>query len=594
MAQQLQAAAARIQQLEGTVKNLEVRLREMETQIKEREAYIRELERQVKSGRAVPPASVAPPALDTSLPVSEQELEQTLKRLVAKIAMILQAEKCVILLHDPRTRELSAHRPAFGISDEQIHLLRVADNQGISGAVFQSGRPLIVEDLRQDHRTEPWMLEPIGARNSASVPLFVEKRDEENRLIDRVCIGVLHVFNKRYSAHFAQEDIHLLGVLARSASAVIASAKLFFEAAAERDQMQATLESLAAGLVMVGSNAKIMLMNASAKAMLQVAGRGEMGKPFEEVIQHDRVKELLRLAVLHGQEVAGEEITLVHRDADSGEDRESTYQVQTVLVRNTETKELIGAALVLNDITEIRNVERMKAAFISNISHELNTPLTTIKGFVSTLLQDRNEFYSAQERREFYQIIDSECNRLSRLIGNLLSLSRIESGSGIELDLKPVNVASLVARVVEAHRPHLTERHEIVTEIFPGLPPLLADEDKVDQILANITSNAIKFSPNGGKITIQVTPDDGFIRFDVTDEGIGIPKEHLPYIFDRFYRVDQRDSRETGGTGIGLYLVKHLVEAHGGSISVESETGKGTRFTVRLPLKPPHAGEAPN
>jgi signal transduction histidine kinase len=229
----------------------------------------------------------------------------------------------------------------------------------------------------------------------------------------------------------------------------------------------------------------------------------------------------------------------------------------------------------------------MKTAFVSTVSHELRTPLTSIKGFISTLLADEDgDYYDQETQREFYHIIDMECDRLTRLISDLLNVSRIESGHALDLNPKPVNLAQLIEKVVTVQRSY-TDKHEFVVDIGPGLPLIVADEDKVDQILTNLTNNAIKYSPRGGRIKISAAANGGAARVSISDEGMGIPKEHLPKVFDRFHRVDNRDTREVGGTGIGLYLVKHLVEAHGGRIWVESEVGKGSVFTFDLPKCPP-------
>jgi two-component system phosphate regulon sensor histidine kinase PhoR len=278
-----------------------------------------------------------------------------------------------------------------------------------------------------------------------------------------------------------------------------------------------------------------------------------------------------------------EEISL---PSPSDGDEEKIYQVQSAMVRG-EDQQPIGVVAIFNDITEIRSIERMKTAFVSTVSHELRTPLTSIKGFISTLLADEDgDYYDQETQREFYHIIDMECDRLTRLISDLLNVSRIESGHALDLNPKPVNLAQLIEKVVTVQRSY-TDKHEFVVDIGPGLPLIVADEDKVDQILTNLTNNAIKYSPRGGRIKISAAANGGAARVSISDEGMGIPKEHLPKVFDRFHRVDNRDTREVGGTGIGLYLVKHLVEAHGGRIWVESEVGKGSVFTFDLPKCPP-------
>ena len=266
-------------------------------------------------------------------------------------------------------------------------------------------------------------------------------------------------------------------------------------------------------------------------------------------------------------------------------EEERIYQVQTAMAKG-EDGNMIGVVAIFNDITEIRGIERMKTAFVSTVSHELRTPLTSIKGFISTLLQDVEGFYDKDTVHEFYTIIDQECDRLTRLISDLLNVSRIEAGRALDLNPTPVNVPDIIDKVVATQKSY-TSRHEFAVELDGELPIIVADSDKVDQILTNLVSNSIKYAPNGGMITISGKATDGVITMAVSDQGMGIPKEHLDKVFDRFHRIDNRDTRKVGGTGIGLYLVKHLVEAHGGKIWVESEVGKGSSFIFELPKCPP-------
>jgi two-component system phosphate regulon sensor histidine kinase PhoR len=310
-----------------------------------------------------------------------------------------------------------------------------------------------------------------------------------------------------------------------------------------------------------------------------------LGKLYYEVIDNPKVKDIISRSIEKNEEVA-EEISL---PASPASDEERIYQAQTALVKD-ESGEAIGAVAIFNDITEIRSVDRMKTAFVSTVSHELRTPLTSIKGFISTLLADAEGYYDHATQLEFYQIIDTECDRLTRLISDLLNVSRIEAGRALDLNPKPVQLPALVEKIATAQKSY-TDRHNIKVDLDEDLPVIVADEDKVDQILTNLTNNAIKYSPKGGEVTISGRRDGDGVAISISDQGMGIPKDHLPRIFDRFHRVDNRDTREVGGTGIGLYLVKHLVEAHGGKIWVESEIGKGSTFTFTLPSKPPMAEE---
>jgi two-component system phosphate regulon sensor histidine kinase PhoR len=244
----------------------------------------------------------------------------------------------------------------------------------------------------------------------------------------------------------------------------------------------------------------------------------------------------------------------------------------------------MGVVAIFNDITEIRNVERMKTAFVSTVSHELRTPLTSIKGFVSTLLQDTEGYYDAETRQEFYGIIDSECDRLQRLIEDLLNVSRIESGRSLQMHWTTFDPLPSVEKVMQAQR-SFTDKHQLVLNAPEQVPQILGDADKFDQMMTNLLSNAIKYAPNGGEVCITLQPEGDILRVSVADQGIGIPQDKLARVFEKFERVDDRDTRQAGGTGIGLYLVKHLVERHEGHIWVESEVGKGSTFIFEIPVR---------
>ncbi|MBI3921234.1 MAG: GAF domain-containing protein [Armatimonadetes bacterium] len=551
--------------------------RKLEDQIRQLNERIAELERtkdQMEAQLSEAKTMAEMPTAVTTAP----ELEHTLGRLVKKIAMILQAEKCVFMLHDTESGELVARKPALGLNDEQIHLLRVRATQGISGEVFRDSKPLIVDDAASDDRTVKENVVILGIRSLLTVPLVMEKRDEQERVVEKRTIGVLHVFNKRFGASFSEEDVRLLSILARQAAAVIANAQLYIEIAEKKQELEATLRSLLAGVLVVGINGRLSLVNAAAQEMLGINSSKSPGMPFREAVPNEKVCALIRTALSEQRDVA-EEIDVVSPT-------ERVLQAQTAMVRS-ENGESMGVVAIFNDITEIRNVDRMKTAFVSTVSHELRTPLTSIKGFISTLLSDTEGFFDDSARLEFYQIIDQECDRLTRLISDLLNVSRIESGRALEINWKPVDVPDIVTKVINAQKSY-TDRHEFPIQFPDGFPRIMADQDKFDQILTNLLSNAVKYSPRGGQVAVRGEVVEGeMIQVSIMDQGIGIPADKLTKVFERFERIDNRDTREAGGTGIGLYLVKHLVEAHGGSIWVESDLGKGSTFIFKLPIQPP-------
>lgn len=227
----------------------------------------------------------------------------------------------------------------------------------------------------------------------------------------------------------------------------------------------------------------------------------------------------------------------------------------------------------------IRKLEKAKSEFVSMVSHELRTPLTSIHGFSEIL---RTKDMEPEKKKEFYRIILNESERLSRLITNLLNLSKIEAG--IELNRERVDVKELVEEDVEFFQSQ-TDKHELKQLGSRELPQIYCDPDRVHQIIKNLLANAIKYSPEGGPVELTMSVEGKYVTIAITDHGIGIPPEELPHVFERFRRVERKEMAGITGTGLGLAIVKHLVELHGGQIRVESEPGEGSTFTVSLPIR---------
>ncbi|MCX7848001.1 MAG: ATP-binding protein [bacterium] len=238
--------------------------------------------------------------------------------------------------------------------------------------------------------------------------------------------------------------------------------------------------------------------------------------------------------------------------------------------------------VTLHDVTELKRVERMRRDFVSNVSHELRTPLTAIKGFVETLEEE-----AALRHNRYLEIIRRHTDRLIAIVEDLLTLSALEQRN--DLQREATDVRALVNSVVKMFEPQLREKHLTCTiEAEPDLPAVLVDPFRFNQVVVNLVDNAIKYTEQGG-ITIRLARVGENLRMSVQDTGIGIPPEHLPRIFERFYTVDKSRARRHGGTGLGLSIVKHIIGLHGGTVSVTSEVNEGTTFTVEVPIHPPGA-----
>ena len=239
----------------------------------------------------------------------------------------------------------------------------------------------------------------------------------------------------------------------------------------------------------------------------------------------------------------------------------------------------MGTLLVLNDVTRLRRLERVRKDFVANVSHEIKTPLTAIKGFVETL--QNGALKDSQEAEKFLHIIARHVDRLDAIVMDLLDLSRIEDQETMQLtslDLGQIAEAALLLCQPKATSKKIKLKVNIDQPVFSPV-----DDRMIEQALINLIENAVKYSPQNGEVRIVVNAGDNENTICVEDDGIGIPQKDQPRIFERFFRVDRARSRQMGGTGLGLAIVKHIVTLHGGRVTVESELGRGSRFTIHLP-----------
>jgi len=295
-----------------------------------------------------------------------------------------------------------------------------------------------------------------------------------------------------------------------------------------------------------------------------------VGRPIWEVIRHARIDEVIR-TVLAGGEATSLEIDLPRKHA-----------VVAVLASRLPGNPTSGVVLVFHNVTELRRLENIRREFVSNVSHELKTPLTAIQAYAETLLDGALD--EPEHRTKFVERIGEQAGRLHALIQDLLRLAQIESGDNV-FDVRAVEVSPVVRECIDEHLAVAESKSQrLVTQAPAADVNVMADEEGLHTILGNLIDNAVKYTQDGGTISVRWRIDDGMARIDVQDNGPGIPHEHQSRIFERFYRVDRARSRDVGGTGLGLSIVKHLVQEFDGSIGISSEPGSGTTFTVRLPL----------
>jgi two-component system phosphate regulon sensor histidine kinase PhoR len=353
----------------------------------------------------------------------------------------------------------------------------------------------------------------------------------------------------------------------------------FTQLGEDREQLRMILGGMVEGVVALDGEQRILFANERALQLLGVPNQAAAGRRLWEVVRQRALQDLVRQA-LADPKPCQQELTWTGPAAKS----------LTVHAARLPGSPPRGAVLVLHDTTELRRLERLRQDFVANVSHELKTPLSVIKACVETLLDGAVD--DPEHRGPFLQRIAEQGDRLHALILDLLSLARIESGAEM-LEFQAVPLGPAVAACLERHRARAAgknQRFEAVPE--PAAGPAgaetaaWADEEAVAQILDNLVDNAVKYTPPGGRIQVRWRAEDGHVRLEVEDSGIGIPEQDLPRIFERFYRVDKARSRELGGTGLGLAIVKHLVQAMRGSVRASSRVGQGTTFAVRLPRAP--------
>jgi two-component system phosphate regulon sensor histidine kinase PhoR len=350
----------------------------------------------------------------------------------------------------------------------------------------------------------------------------------------------------------------------------------------DRQQLIVVLEAMAEAVIAVDLRLRLLFANGGANRLFGL-DPSSVGRLVPELIRSPRVQEAVEATLrLSAPQAYQAEVVLAGREGPTrgqGPDRH-------LAVCGTPLPGLPspGAVLVFHDVTDLRRLERMRQDFVANASHELKTPLAAIKAYTETLLDWALLDDSVNVR--FLERIDEQAERLNQLILDLLSLARLESGQEI-FDHQPLEVVQVLESCVEAHRGRATAKNLALTFDPDGLDEgtmILADEEAVRHIADNLIDNAIKYTPDDGSVRVRCSLQDDTVAFEVTDTGIGIPREDLPRIFERFYRVDKARSRELGGTGLGLAIVKHLVQSIGGRIDVTSRLGSGSQFTVLLPL----------
>ena len=476
------------------------------------------------------------------------DLNRVLNRVVEAAVYVAGAEEGLLLLLDEAKQELYL-RAAKNVDEKVARSLRVLVDDSIAGRAIESNRPVLVTG---EHAK---IVTGYLVQTLLYLPLQVP---------DRGVIGVLGVINRQSERLFSEKDVFLLSALADYAAVAIENARLFESAEVERTKLETVLKQTQDAIIITDDKNHILLCNTAFYAALGLDGDRALHGASTDDMPNQTLRNMFSRAQQTGQ-AACAEIPL-----DDGR----TFNAQLTPVKG------IGKVLVMQDITYLKELDRIKSEFVANVSHDLRTPLTSIQGYVELLprVGSLND-----QQRDFIQCVHNSMQTIITLIDSLLDIDRIETG--FDLEMMPYNLVQVVDEAVHNLRPQAEKKGRELHWQSPGALSLVqCNPQRLLQVVDNLISNAIKYTQEGGRIVVSAVEDEQHIVVSVADNGIGIPLAQQPYIFDKFYRVESEETIGVVGSGLGLTIVKTVIEKHNGRVWVESRPGVGSTFSFVLPV----------
>jgi two-component system, NtrC family, sensor histidine kinase KinB len=487
-----------------------------------------------------------------TLLASELDPEAILEEIVAQAPALVGADAATVSLLEEDELVVSA---AHGEGAEEALGSRASAVGELAGEVVQSRRPVVLGDLH-DHLFPADPIIEAGHRAFLGAPLVGP---------EGVVQGVLAVYG-RAPRTWREEEVEALGALAGNASAFLSNAELYQRVVLERERSVAILGNVADGIVAVDRDGEVVLWNAAAEEITGVPASEAFGRPPSDVLQRS----------LDPDETSAEGGGLIQISRGVGE---IWLSVNEAVMRDP-AGAVAGRIYAFRDVSADRLVEQLKSGFVSTVSHELRAPLTSIYGFAETLLRTDIAF-GEEERATFLGYIATEAQRLTVIVDALLSVARLEAGD-LQVRLTKTDVRDVVTEVVSSAQREFVNGRRFVIDVPEEPLDATADREKVRQILANLVDNAVKFSPEGGTVTVAARKTADAVQVRVVDQGSGVPTGEEERIFRKFYRADPAGA-DAGGTGVGLFIARGLATAMGGRVWVDSELSTGTSFVFELP-----------
>ncbi|MGM7636424.1 two-component system histidine kinase PnpS [Bacillus sp. Hm123] len=464
--------------------------------------------------------------------------------------------------------------------DEQFHWRTIDNDEGaMEGVVILNTK---VDDLTDVYK-QIWMilLISIGAALLLIVLLGMKITNRYTKPIESVTKVAIELAKGNYRARTYDTPTNEVGMLNTSINILARNLQEMTQAQeVHQNRLTTLIENMENGLLLIDDRGFIIVVNKSFKKFFHVKNERLIKKRYYEAIQYKEVIEIIE-EVFMTEENVRKQILL-----PLGIERKH-FEVSGAPIIGT-NDEWKGILIVFHDITEIKKLEQMRKDFVANVSHELKTPITSIKGFTETLLD--GAMSDPEALSMFLNIILKESERMQTLVMDLLDLSKIEQ-NGIVLNLKPVRVDEVIEEILPTLENRMQDKRISLTLNMERNLEILGDLYRLKQVFINLINNAILYTQEGGAVHIATFDQGSYVEVQVSDNGIGMEPEEVPRIFERFYRVDKARSRNSGGTGLGLAIVKHILEAHDGKISVQSKVNEGTTFIVKLKKQPEVEGE---
>ncbi len=474
------------------------------------------------------------------------DLDMVLAAVVEAVVETTGAEEASLLLLDESNGELYM-RAARNFQDDFVRTFRLPVEDSLAGKVIETGQPIHISEKTPRKIKTGYLVSDL-----IYVPMFLH---------DHV-IGVLSADNRHSGNPLKRGYINLLSTLADYAAIAIENARLYSHVKIERNQLETILTKIEEGVIVVDNDKRLMLLNRKARSVFELGAVNFTGKRVQEVLPHQELVEALTENV-----------------------RTSPFCMEVVLedglVFNAQITPIpeVGLAVTMQDITHLKELDRIKSDFVNTVSHDLRSPLTAILGYVELI--DRVGPVNEQQS-EFIRRVQVSVHSITSLINDLLDLGRIEAGFDARKEI--VQLSAIIRYAIDSLRNRIADKsQQVIVDAPEDLPQVLGNPVRLRQMVSNLINNSIKYTPEGGEICIRMKAEDRQMILQVADNGPGIPTSDQPYIFDKFYRGSNVTS-EIPGSGLGLAIVKSIVENHQGRIWVDSAPSEGTTFTVVLPV----------